>query len=337
MLALYLHVPCYDLCRVQHTVWVTLAVDVGSCVGPERTVGTMNRQEKNGLQRAEREARTGVGGTDQPVQITTETGTAAPPDHPSGAGPREDCKERPSPESAAKQECDSAPRQPNPSPHVVPAPPNPRQPKHSQNIAEPWWKSWDGWKRPIEIVGILGVVFYAIVTYLQWRDLRHNFQVDQRAWVRVEIVLPNVATSSVAMKVTNMGRSPAVESVIDAMVGIIPADRAPSAEFIKGHDRVSFALLFPNQWGDFEASVRSSDGSRRSFTEAEVQGLISGKSYIAVFGQMWYRDQFGLHWTRFCDWKAYNQYPAKFNAGPCVSSNAVGDGMPPAEWPAPKD
>ena len=35
-------------------------------------------------------------------------------------------------------------------------------------------------------MGIMAGIFYAVITYWQWRDLRRNFEVGQRAWVLVE-------------------------------------------------------------------------------------------------------------------------------------------------------
>src|ERR1700683_2975540 len=41
-----------------------------------------------------------------------------------------------------------------------------------------WWKVAKGWtgKETIEVIGIFFAVGYAVVTFLQWQDLRHNFQ-----------------------------------------------------------------------------------------------------------------------------------------------------------------
>jgi alkyl hydroperoxide reductase subunit AhpC len=62
----------------------------------------------------------------------------------------------------------------------------------SKQSHKPWYKTGQGWKAAIEIIGIAFAVGYAIVTYLQWQDLRHNFIVDERAWLGIkDITLVN--------------------------------------------------------------------------------------------------------------------------------------------------
>lgn len=38
-------------------------------------------------------------------------------------------------------------------------------------------------------IGVAGAVVYAVITYFQWRDLRHNFEIDERAWIKVAFKL----------------------------------------------------------------------------------------------------------------------------------------------------
>lgn len=52
----------------------------------------------------------------------------------------------------------------------------------------PWWRRmwvWKPWKRILGVLAGLAGIGYAIITYRQWCDLRHNFEIDERAYVTV--------------------------------------------------------------------------------------------------------------------------------------------------------
>ena len=72
------------------------------------------------------------------------------------------------------------------------------------------------------------------------------------------------------------------------------------------------------------------DENKNALTDAETQALANDKSFLMTFGQVVYRDDFGIHWTRFCGWKNYgfgNQND--FNNAACIEFSDVGDGLPP--------
>jgi hypothetical protein len=59
---------------------------------------------------------------------------------------------------------------------------------------------------------------------------------------------------------------------------------------------------------------------------------LNGDSYLILFAQAVYADQFGKHWTRVCYWRDYDTRPSGgFNADTCVAWNSVGDGDPPKQ------
>jgi hypothetical protein len=43
-----------------------------------------------------------------------------------------------------------------------------------------WDKPLEWWKPRLEMVGVRLAMFYAVITLLQWRDARKNFQQDER-------------------------------------------------------------------------------------------------------------------------------------------------------------
>jgi len=58
--------------------------------------------------------------------------------------------------------------------------------------------------------GIVAGIVYALVTYLQWKDLRRNFETDERGWVRLSFAWPMPSTQSNHMEIglQNVGKSP---------------------------------------------------------------------------------------------------------------------------------
>jgi hypothetical protein len=188
------------------------------------------------------------------------------------------------------------------------------------------------------LVAIPFAIAYAIITYFQWHDLRHNFEIDERAWLKVEIGIPESAKIPFAsVKTTNIGKSPALQISEFTVVRLQKSDIEPVfAPFEKSAPKagVRFAtvpMLFPGTTNEYPVGLTvNADGSSVIFREEDFHDLITGKTYLLVFGEYIYKDQFGTHWTRACNWKAYFNDPrARFNAGVCVAWDNVGDGEPP--------
>lgn len=172
----------------------------------------------------------------------------------------------------------------------------------------------------------------AIVAARQWQDLRHNFRVDQRAWARVHFGWPDTPLAACKVIINNVGKSPAISARTYAVLEVLTGKAAPSFSFTTPHASNISALLFPNDLPAETPVERFNDKSIAApLTDKEIKDLSDGTSYMAVFGYVVYEDQFGTHWTRFCDWKAYSELFSghrDFTAKSCVDWNAVGDGTP---------
>ncbi|HUI76834.1 MAG TPA: hypothetical protein VLY24_02935 [Bryobacteraceae bacterium] len=198
----------------------------------------------------------------------------------------------------------------------------------------------NGWKTLLECIAIPFAIGYAAVTYQQWRDLRHNFEVDQRAWLKIGSRFSNVTNetevATAILNPINIGKSPILEAFMDVTSELLPVDKAPSLNLGAQHDRLMMSSIFPGGEppNDIELRVPSSKAASeypRKLTRPEVQGLINGTLYVALFGRVVYADQFGKHWQRFCAWHTYEQPPVTImivNAKSCVAWNAVGEGDP---------
>ena len=215
------------------------------------------------------------------------------------------------PQDTASKENNSTGGKSTIAPHVDPSPSN------SQQAKQPWYKTMSGWKALLEVIAIPCAIGYAVVTYFQWRDIRHNFEADQRAWIRVQWMISDDPASRVKMRVTNTGKTPAFATHTDAVFEIVNRNAVPSLSLSQNHTRNDSPPLFPGDDDGFEV-YRPIE-----LTTAERQDLIDGRSYLAIFGLVIYGDQFGGHWTRFCNWKGYTA--GDFESRPCVLWNAVGD------------
>jgi hypothetical protein len=221
-----------------------------------------------------------------------------------------------------------------------PAPPNDDS-HHSHECCK---KPSIGW-RFLQGVALAAGILYAVVTCIQWYDLRKNFEADQRAWLQIGLeaatTLDELAKRSpdaiVGIAVKNVGKSPSLRSVLDVNLEVTDSHSAPSLK-LEGilHNNSEISILFPNtQDMNGIPFPHTQNTAARKFTDAELSALRNGNSYLSAYGQIVYEDQFGRHWGRFCFWRDY-EIPGSdtnhiFMSYPCVRWNAIGDGEPPKE------
>jgi hypothetical protein len=201
----------------------------------------------------------------------------------------------------------------------------------------PWWRwSWSAltklpWSEILSKSGIAAGIAIAFLTYLQWHDLRHNFMVDQRSWLKIGTLWPELKSDTPAVitgELSNIGKSVITGLYGETAFEIVDAADAPSFSLEKRHNFTSMNPVFPTDSHKFPIELWDRKRkTQRPFTPTEIQQLKSGQTYIATFGMFFYSDQFGKHWYRFCQWHSYNEgVQGSFNAAPCVNWNAGGDG-----------
>jgi hypothetical protein len=253
--------------------------------------------------------------------------------------PRKHDEESVRQDNNASQESKNAPRS---VPIIPPAPKNTKQSKDSGDATSRWWNrlaskigAWQ-WIKILEITGIIAGIVYAVVTTLQWHDLRHNFEMDQRAWIAVRTNFPteindNMAIDRTGVIADNIGKSAALKSYAQSIFTIVDSKSEPPLHNPPAHTGTDISLLFPTDSYVFDTFIYRADGTRRSFSKSEIDSLLAGTSYLVIFVEVTYSDQFGKHWTHRCSWQAYAPESKNFNADSCVAWNAVGDGNPPKD------
>jgi|ERR1017187_1937298 hypothetical protein len=163
-----------------------------------------------------------------------------------------------------------------------------------------WYKSFSGWKTRLEIVAIFAGIGYAYVTYRQWHDLRHNFEVDQRVWLGVtEVATPRELHEGTVLNSTvilvNQGKTPAYNVVQQAGFRIIKAGGPfdPARE-VNSSALSPQGIIMPTGKRELSICTLGAIGQKRA------DELNSGEYRLYLFGRITYDDAFGKHHqTRF--------------------------------------
>ena len=164
----------------------------------------------------------------------------------------------------------------------------------------PWSRTLQGWKSALEIPALLFAICYAIVTYLQWRDLRDNFRLDQRAWVmaphfRLSGEVERGVGFTIAVAMINTGKGPALRVTPKSKLYVWQGE--PPNDPIRAEEpAVIQVILSPGVTGmQFEtAPMTIAD-------QATVESYNSGRSKIYIRGEIDYEDIFRLpHRTTLC-------------------------------------
>ena len=198
--------------------------------------------------------------------------------------------------------------------------PTPTDTEHANNA---WYKSWDKWKLRLEVIAIPFAIIYAVVTAVQWFDLRHNFKVSERAWVKVTCPIgPLDNLFPIKAEIANVGKSVTSPVSLTVFTRVVEKGKPP---FNTGEEANEYTIreqpFFP---GDTRTADIGIEGVNHELTDPERQALIKGDSYFVIFGAANYVEQYGPHWTKFCNWRGYTT--GTYNTDPCVRYSSIGDG-----------
>jgi hypothetical protein len=182
-----------------------------------------------------------------------------------------------------------------------------------------------GFKGFLEMVGLLAGIGYAIVTYCQWRDMRRSFEFEHRAWIKISCPLPSDLNKLLSTKAEakNFGKSIALRLDMYARMMVVRKGAVPPFDTTGPILHSHAHALFPSDMQELPINQSGRPGGP-SLTPADFESLRSGNAYVVVYGGAVYKDQFGPHWTRFCNWTAYAD--GDYSADACVSYTSVGDG-----------
>lgn len=184
----------------------------------------------------------------------------------------------------------------------------------------PWWKPLAEW------LGVAAVIFYAVITFLMWRDAHRNFRIDEQAWIKVsadtlkrELIKEGVPLSA-DVTLTNTGKTFARNIHYQEDVVILPSAESVPFDYATG-ELFSVGILQPNQAEPYQ-DMRANE----ALTKGQADDLLNGHAYIAVYVRGQYDDIFGkTHWFGYCRWQAYYA-PAAYATRGCTLYANAGDG-----------
>src|ERR1700733_1465549 len=190
-------------------------------------------------------------------------------------------------------------------------------PKTAYKPNEKWYQTFDGWKSRIELLAFVFAIGYAVVTYFQWRDSRHNFLVDERAWLAVDP--PTETGKGVPFKLTmpirNTGKTPAKSVAVK--FDSLPFLSNEEPKFIFKGDPLPFGPNAPNAFHVFAYNGQANEDN---------EGVPDGYIQYA-YGSVAYQDVFtGKHWITYCFFKQGTGSYAY-----CTNHNDIGDGEAPSD------
>ena len=188
------------------------------------------------------------------------------------------------------------------------------------------------WLRVLEALALAAAVAYAVLTYLMWQDSHHNFTIDERAWLGIMSNMPNTVNESTPLSINitvlNTGKTVARRIYLECSVATFRNTDAVSFDYSRPHTIHDMGILSPNGFTTGQCSTRQE--SIETLHKSQVDDLVNGRAYLAIFGRGKYDDIFGgTHWVQFCVWKAYFQGTGNYNAKSCTDYGDTGDGTVP--------
>jgi hypothetical protein len=132
---------------------------------------------------------------------------------------------------------------------------------------------WQIIKGTLEIGGFAAVIVYAVTTYCQWRDLRHNFIVDERAWVGIDIQLSAIKNPDGTIKFVANG--------VFKNTGKTPALKMSSPHSIVTIKAWNDAIDQDREWIDGMESLKLAEDAGRQTVEANKN---ANPQFMADFG-----------------------------------------------------
>lgn len=193
----------------------------------------------------------------------------------------------------------------------------------------PWWRRiwvWKPWKRGLGTIVGVAAVAYSLITYGQWVDARKNFTLDERAWLKINVLTP-ISDANTTIKDFKDLRCP-FEIVNVGKTAALHVSLVTSAEIVHRHDTPSLGypdhaiqggttgMLFPGE------SLKSNGGSLAVVIDSERIALNEGEAYVVYYGKLVYQDIFGKsHETRACAWSSAVNAGGSFSARPCTDYN----------------
>jgi hypothetical protein len=183
------------------------------------------------------------------------------------------------------------------------------------------------WKIILEMGAVLVGICAIFVYYAQLNIMQRQMVVSERSWIQVRTVdtiyRAEDVKGNILMHVVNSGNTPATDITVHGVVEAVKSDTGPSFFYKREHSKLDIPILFPKVEIPFENEIHELKGQGFEFGDEQRKELASGDRYLAIYGTVTYKDEFGSWWTTFCDWQGFVK-TRSYIASPCTSYNRVG-------------
>ncbi|HXM95758.1 MAG TPA: hypothetical protein VOA64_16150 [Candidatus Dormibacteraeota bacterium] len=147
------------------------------------------------------------------------------------------------------------------------------------------------------------------------KAIQRQMRQDQRAWMTISSGNTDFAKKTVESKevlvtipitITNTGKTPAKRVVTEIVVENVSMSKAPSFSYVVARTTDVGGAILPNAAHQIavqplEFVPETKEFRTKPLSDLEYQELLAGKSYMATYGRIEYKDVFGVkHWFKFC-------------------------------------
>lgn len=193
-------------------------------------------------------------------------------------------------------------------------------------------------------IAVITALYFLVTTFIFWESKRSAdaakesaetaasaLKVDQRAWISFEYIFsprPEEQTPmGAALIMKNDGKTPAKKISAEFMVQILNKDEPVAFDYSPLHETIFTSIIYPTREdGPLAIGKLDRRGNQINFSKTDVEQLMKGESYMAVYGRGTYIDVFGdTHWFHSCRWKKYFP-PGLYSARGCTQYEDAGDG-----------
>jgi hypothetical protein len=183
-----------------------------------------------------------------------------------------------------------------------------------------WYRALQRWKPLAEIIAIVFAIFYAVVTFLQWRDAHQALIVSARPWIGMDTLTSTITAEagqplSWHVMFKNYGASPALHMSLRTRVLLA----TPDIDLPKAFRELEITPPGPVESTLFNGQEMPNPGfsGYQNLADDQAKAVNGGTIGVVLLGKVVYQDQFGAqHLTTFC--RIYNPAKDKISAGMIV-------------------
>jgi hypothetical protein len=192
-------------------------------------------------------------------------------------------------------------------------------------------------KFKVEIAAVVAGFAVLIVYWLQLNVMQKTMRVDERPWMRISLEHTNPISKglpvSVQIKMTNYGKTPALELEGHFSIDKVRNGEQPSLGYPLAHLFFTTGMIEPNA-SPQDYTIYTTDPNELSkpqplaITPQEFEDFMNSRIFYVAYGNIAYTDFFKVkHWSRFCQFIITpvepGHDPVAYTAKKCTDYNGI--------------